>query len=425
MAFAWWVVVGKPVYTLPQIEALIDSGTKWSAATVSYSIPDMAPDSSSESGGFVPISAAMKAQATTAFGLWDDAIGTKLTETASGGKISFGYSTATGGGSYTSTTFTSSNGGPAMLTSADVWLNSSWATHSTAAAVQAGKFGFQTYLHEIGHALGLDHPGPYNGNGEYLLDALYAQDTERYTVMSYFEGNDDGSATNWKGKDGAWHYPSTPMLHDIATAQKIYGADLTTRAGNTVYGFHSTADRAVYDFTKNTSPVLTIWDGGGKDTIDLTGFKDAALLDLREGRFSNAGGMTNNLAIAFGAKIENGIGGVGSDVLFGNSLGNSLSGGAGADKLTGGAGADKLLGGIGADALLGGDGNDQLTGGAGRDALTGGAGVDTAFFAGNQSGYKITHAGNQVIVTALTGSESVDTLIGIEKIHFADHTILL
>jgi serralysin len=407
MAFAWWDVVAKPVYTLSQIQALIDGGTKWASASVSYSIPDSLPNSGGESAGFVPLEAAMKAQATAAFALWDDVIGITLTPIATGGKISFATSSATNGGTYTSTEFTSLNGKPAAYTSAEVWLDSSWSSHNTVAAVQAGQFGFTTYLHEIGHALGLDHPGHYNGNAEYLIDAVYAQDTERFTVMSYFEGDADGSKTNWKGSDGAWHYPSTPMLHDIATAQKMYGADPTTRAGNTVYGFHATADRPVYDFTKNINPVLTIWDGAGSDTIDLSGFKVAARLDLREGRYSDAGGMTNNLAIAFGARIENGIGGTAADVITGNGFANRLSGGAGADR------------------LLGGSGDDRLTGGAGKDVLTGGAGTDTAYYAGKQSSYAITHAGNQVVVSALTGSDGVDTLIGVEKIHFLDHTILL
>ena len=414
--FAWWGVVAKPVYTLPQIEALIDSGTKWSSASVTFSIPGSAPDNSSESGGFVAMSAAMEAQAATAFGLWDDVIGITLAQTAAGGNISFGYSSATGGGTYTGTEYASSNGGPLSLTKASVWLASSWTSHNTDASVQAGQFGFMTYLHEIGHALGLDHPGPYNGSGDYALDALYAQDTERYTVMSYFDGNADGSATNWKGKDGVWHYPSTPMLHDIATAQLMYGADLTTRAGDTVYGFHASAGRAVFDFSKNVNPVLTIWDGGGKDTIDLSGFKDASRLDLRAGHYSDAGGMVNNLAIAFGARIENAIGGVGKDALYGNSAANMLSGGAGADLLSAGNGNDTLLGGAGADVL---------TGGNGKDVLNGGAGVDMAYYAGVEANYKVVHAGNQVTVTALTGGEGVDTLIGVEKIHFVDHTILL
>jgi hypothetical protein len=34
-------------------------------------------------------------------------------------------------------------------------------------------YSFQTYVHEIGHALGLGHGGPYNGSASYGLDNLY------------------------------------------------------------------------------------------------------------------------------------------------------------------------------------------------------------------------------------------------------------
>ncbi|MGJ3628303.1 hypothetical protein AB5I41_17525 [Sphingomonas sp. MMS24-JH45] len=47
-------------------------------------------------------------------------------------------------------------------------------------------------------------------------------------------------------------YAATPLIHDIATIQKLYGVDTTTRTGNTVYGFNSTANRSEYDFTQNT-----------------------------------------------------------------------------------------------------------------------------------------------------------------------------
>ncbi len=416
VGFPWWQCVAKPVYTLAQIIQQIDSGTHWAPGTVTFSIPDAAPDASTESAGFVAMSSVMKAMAAEAYGLWDDIAGLTLNQVSGGGKMSFGYSTGTGGGSYTYTGFTTGADAKSTLTSAATWLDSSWPSHSTDASVQHGQYGFMTYLHEIGHALGLDHPGPYNGSGDYAVDAVYAQDTQRYTVMSYFEGSADGSATNWTGKDGQWHYAATPMVHDIAVAQAMYGADLSTRGGNTSYGFHATAGRSVFDFTQNLNPVVTIWDGGGTDTIDLSGYSDAARLDLRAGSYSNAGGMINNLAIAFGATIENGIGGAGNDLLTGNGIANRLSGGAGNDQLTGGYGKDTLNGGAGID---------RLSGGAGADLLIGGAGSDTAYYGHNQADYQIAHVGNHVTVTATMGNESIDTLAGIEKIHFLDHTVLL
>ena len=47
--------------------------------------------------------------------------------------------------------------------------------------------------------------------------------------------------------------------------------------------------------------------------------------------FSDAGQLTDNISIAFGATIENGIGGSGGDTLVANAVENRLTGGGGGD----------------------------------------------------------------------------------------------
>ena len=42
--------------------------------------------------------------------------------------------------------------------------------------------------------------------------------------------------------------------------------------GNNMNQFNASAGNSVYDFTQNTSPILTIWDGNGLDTTDLSGW---------------------------------------------------------------------------------------------------------------------------------------------------------
>ena len=108
--------------------------------------------------------------------------------------------------------------------------------------------------------------------------------------------------------------------------------------------------------------MLCIWDGGGTDTIDLSGFKAAARIDLHDGSFSDVGGYVNNLSIAVGCVIENASGGKGSDQITGNAAANRLLGLGGNDTLDGGAGNDTLVGGAGADRFdfARGDGVDRV-----------------------------------------------------------------
>jgi serralysin len=180
-------------------------------------------------------------------------------------------------------------------------------------------------------------------------------------------------------------YASAPALYDVAAIQYLYGANTGVRSGNDTYNFSNTTS----PFTK------VIWDGGGSDTIDASGQTLGAKIDLNPGQFSSIGVSStyyytptaayNNVSIAYGANIENAIGGSGADTLIGNNLSNSLSGGSGGDTIKGADGNDMLNGDAGSDQLWGGNGNDTIYGGAdgdyiyaesGNDILDGGTGGD-------------------------------------------------
>ena len=62
----------------------------------------------------------------------------------------------------------------------DIWLDAKYPPNLQ---MTPGKFGFSTLLHEIGHAIGLDHP--FNdGFGEPVLAPGF-MDNQGYTVMCY------------------------------------------------------------------------------------------------------------------------------------------------------------------------------------------------------------------------------------------------
>jgi len=290
-----------------------------------------------------------------------------------------------------------------------------------------GDYNARLLMHELLHGLGLSHAGDYNigTSTSYEVDATYFQDSTQYTVMSYWGASNTGA--NHK-VGGSFQFASTPLLYDIAALHKLYGPNMTTRTGDTVYGFNNSSGRDAFDLARDPSAVFTIWDAGGIDTLDLSGFASASRVDLREGAFSDAGGMTLNISIAYGAVIENAIGGAGNDEIQGNSADNVLHGGSGDDILIGGAGDDILLGGAGFDNLSGGPGNDQLSAGDGGGLLQGGAGSDTITVSSPSGAGKFTidagDGNDTVLIKQLAGSASIalgagSDLLVLAQDHFA------
>src|SRR5262249_59507509 len=141
-----------------------------------------------------------------------------------------------------------------------------------------------------------------------------------YSVMSYFGGSDTGQSP------GGFATDVTPMLLDIYELQQIYGVNTTTRTDNTTYGFNSTAG-SIYAFSAGSTPQYCIWDAGGTDTLNCSGYGQAQLINLNQGTFSNIGGGTGNISIAIGATIENANGGSGNDTIIGNDVANTFTGG--------------------------------------------------------------------------------------------------
>lgn len=289
-----------------------------------------------------------------AFELWEDVAGLNFTEVGSGGEISL--SRGSDGRAYSSFQNYSWNGAEGKYDVYGTIISIDTSIYGWHDLNTIGEYGLQTGVHEIAHSLGLGHAGDYNGSATYDTDAQYSNDTRQYTVMSYFSASNSGA--DYLDSSYDWKYASTPMLFDIHAMQSLYGANYSTRSGDTTYGFNSNAGRSQFDFSVTVAPVATIWDGGGNDTLDLSGYSMSQTVRLTSGEFSNIGGLINNLTIAYGATVENAIGGSATDYLYGNSANNILRGGGGNDQLYGGEGDDILIGDAGSDLLFGGGGND-------------------------------------------------------------------
>lgn len=348
---------------------LIRGGESWSASpgtavTVTYSFDTSNSDQTDASGnatGFIALSAAQRAAAQQSLALFSDAGNITFTQAAANtGTMRFSAynSTTDGAGAYAY--FPGGTGANDLA--GDVNLNNDSVSTTS---IPRGSYSFFAMLHEIGHAMGLAHPGDYNaGPGvdiTYDAHAQFIEDSQQYTVMSYFdESNTTGSFDS---------YPDTLLMYDILAIQQLYGVNNSTRSGNSIYGFNANTG-AVYNFSENTDPVFCIWDGGGTDTIDASLYSMAQHIDLNAGTFSNIGGFTGNISIAIGAVIENAKGGSGNDILYGNAAANVLVGGSGNDVLFGRGGADTLNGGLGNDTYALTNENDTVIDSGGVDTIT-------------------------------------------------------
>jgi Ca2+-binding RTX toxin-like protein len=242
-------------------------------------------------------------------------------------------------------------------------------------------------MHEIGHALGLKHPGDYYAGAEPGPYLPASEDIRNDTLLAY-----PFDPLTWQAG-----YETSLRPFDTAAAQYLFGVDPALNAGDTVWRYSSL-----------NWPNNLIGDGSGKDTLDASDVLPAGgagpdmTIDLREGGRIFAGAAQalisapGQVSINYNTVIEDAIGSPGRDLIIGNAADNRLSGGAG---------------------------DDTLYGAKGNDTLDGGLGLDTAAYSGPRNSYQLTAlAPGWRVESAGDGS---DQLTGIERLHFGDGWLAL
>ncbi|MBA5723815.1 M10 family metallopeptidase C-terminal domain-containing protein [Candidatus Liberibacter sp.] len=241
-----------------------------------------------------------------------------------------------------------------------------------------GTYHYYAALHEIGHALGLSHPGNYNGFATYGKDNDFENDSHSTSVMSYF-----GQDTNFSAIKDTVGYSITPMVADILAVQEIYGLP-KEKLENNIYQIS----------VESINPdgilvVQALYDSGGYDTLNTEYLgRVNNYITLNPEEWSDLGGYRKNFVIARNTIIEKAIGGDGNDIIIGNVADNTLKGGSG------------------------------------ENIIDGREGLDTALYDSHSRQKKIYHF-NEITIVYDISQQNRDRIVNVEKLEFSDDQINL
>ncbi len=288
-----------PLSGLNHIDALLDSGPDWNfltganntlyysfsttAGTETFSAGDALP----YSGAIAAMSAAQQSGARAAFAYLGALTGIAFVETANGAAAQIHLSDANLTGPATAGMCSwganySYNQSTGVVTSyaanAYVYLdNVEWAGRN--ATLAAGDYGYETLLHELGHALGLKHPF----EGAITLPA--SQDSSQFTLMSYNESG--GPYSSYRPDDIAalnWLYGGDGLGGALGVGSATGAVYLTGTAGD-----DSLTGTQFNDTLRGNGGNDTINGGGGTDTAVFGGAFTAYKISLANGAIVVAG----------------------------------------------------------------------------------------------------------------------------------------
>lgn len=368
-----WTVKTRDTVSLERAgpEILLRGALGWQGAgntgkplTLTYSFLEARPAEGADGGtGFTAFSAAQRGVVRDVFARLAAETGLSFQELSGDqGQIRLGINQQTDTRGYSFIPGLAS----ALARDGDVWLDV-----ETAAVMQPGQEGFYVFLHELGHALGLQHPLPTSDiSGATVLLPHLA--TFQNTVML-----DDNGAQPPR------MWPTWFGMMDLQALRGLYGSRMVSVQDDT------------YDLARlSTLMGNLLVDDGGVDTVDFSASSSGVQVDLRPGQSWSFGGDAQgqyraNLTLAWTSVIEHVKGSPGDDYLIGNDLDNTF-------------------------ASMG-----------GNDLIDGGQGMDTVLFAQTASAYRLGYGGGAIMLSARSGNEGVVQLQSVEMLGFPDRRVPL
>jgi len=198
----------------------------------------------------------------------------------------------------------------------DIYLNAYFKDQD----FEVGGMGWRTIIHELGHALGLDHPF-----GEGAYEGVDIHDS----VMSY--NNHTGIDSDNHAYD-TWSHLGYQSA-DILALQSLYGVHQESRNDTYLISEHLPSKAIEGSFGTLNETMSTLYDYGGEDTLSFLGMTENQSISLNATQDSiiRNDTLTLYLSLTPNSTIEHVIGGLGNDTIYLNNTNNIIDGGEGND----------------------------------------------------------------------------------------------